>query len=198
MTPLALELPEMNSQTEQNYQPAKIHLPVMLNETLDYLKISPGMTIVDCTVGTGGHAEAILEKMQSKGRLIVIDRDKESLVIAEERLKRFNAITTFIHDDFRNLDNILNNLKINDVDGILFDLGVSSYQLDNPERGFSIKANAPLDMRMDRTSYISAYDLINFLSEKEIFIHLKDLWPGTLARPHCPLFGKGKDKTSYF
>ncbi|MFH1201338.1 MAG: 16S rRNA (cytosine(1402)-N(4))-methyltransferase RsmH [Candidatus Omnitrophota bacterium] len=150
-----------------------VHIPVMLHEVLDYLSISPGMTIVDCTVGTGAHAQEILKALESQGRYIAIDRDKESLALAEDRLKAFGSITTFIHDDFRNIDKILDNLKIKSVDGIFFDLGLSSYQLDTPERGFSMKTDAPLDMRMDRSSYISAYDLINFLSETEISSILK-------------------------
>ena len=186
MTSKAQELQIMDTIPEKNLQQHKIHLPVMLAEAMNYLNINPGMAIVDCTVGTGGHAEAILERLQSKGRLIAIDRDKESLTIAQNRLERFGALTTFIHNDFRNLNNILDNLKIHSVDGIFFDLGLSSYQLESPERGFSIKADAPLDMRMDRTSYISAYDLVNFLSEKEISSILKNFgqerWHNRIAR----------------
>lgn len=144
------------------------HKPVMYNEILGYLNLRAGKTILDCTVGTAGHAKKILEKITPNGKLIGIDRDADSLSFAEQNLKEFKGSYVLVKDDFRNLDLVLENLKIKKVDGILFDLGLSSFQLDNPNRGFSIKADGPLDMRMDRDSYISAYDLVNSLSEREI------------------------------
>jgi len=145
-----------------------VHKPVMKKEILKYLNPKPGDTIIDCTVGVGGHSEEILEMIQPGGRLIGIDRDSESLGLTEQRLKKIKGSYELVWDDFRNLDKIISNLGIKEADGIFFDLGVSSYQLGNPERGFSIKLNGPLDMRMDRKSFISAYDLVNSLSEKEI------------------------------
>src|SRR3989338_10733294 len=161
-----------------------LHKPVMRQEALKALNLKPGQTIVDATVGTAGHSLEILKAISPGGRLIGIDRDEDSLVIAKERLAEFNsqvdgstALTTggsarptidIAHGDFRDINKILSALKVKKVDGILFDLGVSSYQLDSKERGFSFRYDAPLDMRMDKTSYILAYDLVNNLTEKEI------------------------------
>lgn len=144
------------------------HIPVMCREAVEYLKLRPGLTIVDATIGTAGHAMKILEKITPGGRLIGIDRDADSLLIAGERLKEFNQAVDLVHADFRSIDKILLGLNLKKIDGILFDLGASSYQLDSQERGFSFRYNAPLDMRMDKTSYILAYDLVNNLTEKEI------------------------------
>lgn len=145
-----------------------IHVPVMNKEVLHHLNLRPGACVVDCTAGTGGHALEIIKAVGSKGYVIGIDRDADSLSVAKERLKDFAGCCNFVQQDFRGIDDVLEGLGIKEVDGILFDLGISSYQLDNPERGFSLKLEGPLDMRMDKTSYISAYDLINSLSEKEI------------------------------
>lgn len=144
------------------------HKPVMLEEAIDCLKLRPGATVVDATVGTAGHASKILEAIGSSGRLIGIDRDADSLAIAEENLKEFKNNVTLVHSDFRGIDKVLDSLKIDKIDAMLFDLGVSSYQLDTKERGFSFRYDAPLDMRMDKTSYIAAYDLVNNLTEKEL------------------------------
>ena len=144
------------------------HIPVMNKEVIGYLGLKPGMVILDATIGTGGHAYEILSKIAPGGRLIGIDRDRESLLIAEQRLENFKNNLNLVCQDFRNIKAILDSLGVKYLDGILFDLGISSYQLDAPERGFSIKKEGPLDMRMDRDSYISAYDLINKLSSKEI------------------------------
>jgi 16S rRNA (cytosine1402-N4)-methyltransferase len=146
----------------------KFHTPVMLKEVLDYLNLRRGMTIVDATIGTAGHSQGILERISPGGRLIGIDRDQESLAIAKERLSNFSEVCYFVHSNFIDIDDILKNLNIKNIDGILFDLGVSSFQLEDPERGFSFQNEGPLDMRLDRSSYISAYDLINNLNEEEI------------------------------
>ncbi len=144
------------------------HIPVMREEVIDSLQCRPGGIYVDATIGLGGHALGILEKIQPGGRLIGIDRDKESLEKAEARLKSFRGSYRLFHDNFKNLPLILNNLAIEPVDGILLDLGVSSYQLLSPERGFSFQFDSPLDMRMDRTQQWSAADLVNSTSEKEL------------------------------
>jgi len=144
------------------------HKPVMCNEVLGRLNLKPGKTIVDCTIGTAGHAKKILERITPGGKLIGIDRDADSLSLAEQNLREFKSSYVLVKEDFRNLDSVLQNLKIRKADGILFDLGISSFQLDNPNRGFSIREDGPLDMRMDKDSYISAYDLVNSLSEREI------------------------------
>jgi len=150
----------------------KFHTPVMLEETIKYLNLKPAKIIVDATIGTAGHSQEILKHILPAGFLIGIDRDKESLNVAKERLKSFSDSCVLVHDNFINLDQILKNLNIQKVDGILFDLGISSFQLDNPERGFSFQEEGPLDMRLDRDSYICAYDLLNNLTEKEISILL--------------------------
>ena len=146
----------------------KFHIPAMLDEVIDHLNLKPGMTIVDATMGTAGHSLAIAERIKPSGRLIGIDRDKESLDICRERLKAYGNACSFVHANFADLDSVLGNLGISKIDGIVFDLGISSFQLSNAQRGFSFQNEGPLDMRLDRDSYISAYDLVNNLNEEEI------------------------------
>jgi 16S rRNA (cytosine1402-N4)-methyltransferase len=150
------------------------HKPVMPEEVIRCLNLNSGAIVLDCTIGTGGHALEILKRISPNGRLIGIDKDADSLSLAKQKLKHFNGDFTLVKEDFRHLDTILEHLKIEKIDGILFDLGVSSFQLDNPERGFSLRFDGPLDMRMDKDSYISAYDLVNSLSEREISSILKN------------------------
>jgi 16S rRNA (cytosine1402-N4)-methyltransferase len=144
------------------------HTPVMQKEVLDFLGCKPGGIYIDATVGLGGHSLDILEKIQPGGLLIGIDRDKETLEKAQARLKATSGDFRLLHDNFKNLPLILNNLVATPVDGILLDLGVSSYQLLSPDRGFSFQSDAMLDMRMDRTQRWTAADLVNTLSETEI------------------------------
>lgn len=164
----------------------KYHTPVMLDEVIDYLDLQPGDTIVDATIGTGGHSLAILERIMPAGRLIGIDRDQESLNIAKERLSSFSGHCEFIYANFMDIDTVLKDLDIRKVDGILFDLGVSSFQLESSQRGFSFQNEGPLDMRLDRNSYISAYDLVNNLNEEEISALLwnfgQERWHNRIAR----------------
>lgn len=148
--------------------PNIIHKSVMLQEALSMLKLKNGSIVIDATLGMGGHAAAILEKILPGGKLIGIDKDEEALDIARDHLSYFAGSCSFIHDDFRNIDKAAASLDIAGVDAILFDIGVSSYQLESASRGFSIRADGPLDMRMDRKSFISAYDLLNNLTEEEI------------------------------
>jgi len=140
----------------------------MLNEVLQYLNLSPGKTIVDATIGTGGHSQAILEQIMPGGKIIGIDRDEESLSVCRERLSKYGSACEFVQGNFVDIDSILGNLNIKKIDGVLFDLGISSFQLGDPHRGFSFQNEGPLDMRLDRSSYISAYDLVNNLNEDEI------------------------------
>ncbi len=162
------------------------HIPVMEKEVLEYLNPKAKDTVVDATVGTGGHALGLAHIIGPEGRLIGIDRDGESLSLARQRMQNFSKQCQWIQDDYRNLDHILESLRIREVDCIFFDLGISSYQLDNPSRGFSIKGEGPLDMRMDQRSYISAYDLINLLSQQELSSLLKNFgqerWHNRIAR----------------
>jgi len=145
-----------------------LHIPVLRNEVLDFFNLKPGMCVVDATLGIGGHAEEIIKRILPGGRLIGIDRDSESIELARERLKNFGSAVSFAHQDFRNLDKLVSEFKIEKIDCVLFDLGISSFQLDMASRGFSFTKEGPLDMRMDRNSYISAYDLVNNLSVKEL------------------------------
>ncbi len=144
------------------------HIPVMRKEVLDLLQCKPGGVYVDATVGLGGHSQGILERIQPGGLLIGIDRDRESLDIAQARLKPFSGSYRLLHDNYKNLPLILNNLSTRPVDGILLDLGVSSYQLLSLERGFSFQSDVMLDMRMDRTQQWTAADLVNNMSEAEL------------------------------
>jgi len=151
-----------------------VHIPVMSQEVMQFLNLKPGAIVIDGTLGTAGHSQMMAQAISPGGQLIGIDRDGHSLTVAAQRLKDFSAQCHLIQDDYRNLDQILNQLGIQEVDAMLFDLGISSYQLDNPERGFSLKLDGPLDMRMDQESFISAYDLVNSLSEREISTILRN------------------------
>ena len=137
------------------------HISVMLNETIDYLNIKEDGVYVDCTLGGAGHALYLLNQLNDEGRLIAIDQDLTAIENAKEVLKEHLHKVTFVHNNFRELTNILNELEIDKVDGIYYDLGVSSPQLDVPERGFSYHNDAKLDMRMDQTQSLSAYEVVN-------------------------------------
>jgi 16S rRNA (cytosine1402-N4)-methyltransferase len=143
------------------------HVSVLLNECLDALNIKEDGIYVDCTLGGAGHSLEILKRLSTKGRLIGIDQDTEALKAAKENLKDYNNVT-YVHDNFYNIEAILEKLDVGKVDGILMDLGVSSFQLDEAERGFSYMRDATLDMRMDRSKGISAYDVVNSYSEQQI------------------------------
>jgi len=144
------------------------HRPVLLTETMTFLAPERGGLFVDCTVGLGGHSEAILEA-SSDSRVVGIDLDEESLRLARERLARFDTRFVAVHANFRELNQVLHDLNEVTPSGILADLGVSSFQFDSPERGFSFRFDAPLDMRMDRRSGDeTAADLLARLSEEEI------------------------------
>ncbi len=144
------------------------HIPVLLNEVLNLLCIKPEGIYIDCTIGEGGHSEAILNVIHPKGFLIGIDCDKSVLEITERRLEKFAGSFKLVHNNFLNITDICSRLNIKAIDGIIFDVGMSSYQIDNPERGFSFSKNGPLDMRMDRSSILTAQSLINNLSCDEL------------------------------
>ena len=149
------------------------HQSVLLNEVLEWLRPERAELIVDGTLGAGGHAEALLEKMPTDGKLLGLDRDAEALVIAERRLEKFGKRVMLLNENYRNLVEIITEKSKRQANAVLLDLGVSSMQLDNADRGFSFQKNAPLDMRMDRASAISAKTLLNQASEKEL---LDILW----------------------
>jgi 16S rRNA (cytosine1402-N4)-methyltransferase len=153
---------------EEFFMATSGHVPVMPEEVKAWLPVMPGMTVVDATLGLGGHARSFVDSLGPKGRLIGLDRDPRALEEAERVLEGKTCALHLVHDDFRHIDNVLSRLKIDGVDVFLFDLGVSSIQLDDPERGFSFRAAGPLDMRMDPNGFITAYDLVNTLTEEEI------------------------------
>ena len=144
-----------------------VHVSVLLNECIDNLNIRPEGTYLDGTLGLGGHSYEIAKRL-STGRLICIDRDENAIAYSRERLREFADKVTFVHANFSEAAEILDNLGINSVDGMLFDLGVSSPQLDDADRGFSYMQDAPLDMRMNQSSSLTAYDIINGYGENEI------------------------------
>lgn len=142
------------------------HKPVLFDETIDALNIKSDGIVIDCTGGGGGHSAAALAKLNDKGRLIVIDQDPDAIAVLTARFDGDNRVTV-VHDSFFNFSSILSSLGIESVDSIMADLGVSSYQLDTAERGFSFHNDAPLDMRMSKQGQ-SAADLVNELSADEI------------------------------
>lgn len=143
------------------------HVPVMLNEVLEGLNIKEDGIYVDGTLGGAGHSTEIVKRL-STGKLIGIDQDENAIKKSKEVLADYSDRTIILKENFKNIKNVLNTLGINKVDGILLDLGVSSHQLDEEERGFSYNKDAPLDMRMDRGNAFSAWDVVNKYSEKEL------------------------------
>ena len=158
------------------------HISVLLDETIDGLDIKPDGIYVDGTLGGGGHSYEILRRLSPKGRLIGIDQDGEALKAAGERLKEFEKQITLVRSNYCEIDKVLKELNVEKVDGILLDIGVSSYQLDNLERGFSYKSDAPLDMRMDTRQELTAADVVNTYSENELFKIIKDYGEDKFAK----------------
>ncbi|RLC81231.1 MAG: 16S rRNA (cytosine(1402)-N(4))-methyltransferase [Chloroflexi bacterium] len=144
------------------------HIPVLLNEVIEGLTVKPGGLYIDATVGAGGHAEAILEASSPNGCLLGIDADEEAVRLASEKLARFGDRVVIVRANFSDLAFVARREGFIEVDGILFDLGFASFQIENPERGFSLYADGPLDMRYDRSKGFSAYHLVNRLKEKEL------------------------------
>ena len=149
------------------------HIPIMLKEVLELLAPERGGIFVDGTLGGGGHSEGILKRL-TDGRLYGIDRDGEAIAAASERLKPFGDKFKAIRGNFFDMKSLLANEGVTGVEGILLDLGVSSYQLDTPERGFSYHEEAPLDMRMDDRASLSAYDVVNGYSHGELTRIIRD------------------------
>lgn len=161
------------------------HKSVLLEETIQYLSIKPDGIYVDGTLGGGGHSYEIAKRLIS-GRLIGIDQDEAAIMAAEKRLKEYEDRVTMVRSNYCNIKQILKDCNIDSVDGILLDLGVSSYQLDTPERGFSYMDDAPLDMRMDTSITTTAKDIVNNYSEAELYRIIKDYgedkFAGNIAR----------------
>lgn len=150
------------------------HISVLLEETIDSLDIKPNGIYVDGTLGGGGHSLQICKRLGEGGRLIGIDQDMDAIKAATERLKDYSDKVTIVHSNYQDIDSVLKGLAIGGVDGIVLDLGVSSYQLDNVERGFTYREDTPLDMRMDQSSTMTAKDIVNDYSEEELFRVIRD------------------------
>lgn len=150
------------------------HTSVLLAETIENLNIKPAGVYLDGTLGGGGHAFEVAKQLTEGGRLIGIDQDEDAIAAAGERLSPYRERVTLVRDNYVNARQVLSNLGIPKVDGILLDLGVSSYQLDNEERGFSYRYDTALDMRMDRRQALSAKDIINSYSEVELYRVIRD------------------------
>ena len=144
------------------------HISVMSREVGAALKLGKGMTVVDCTLGLGGHSLMMAEIIGVGGRLVGIDQDDRAIVLAKERLKGFSGRLDIVKSNFRNMNEVLDGLGVQAVDAVLFDLGVSSIQLDDPARGFSFRRDGPLDMRMDAGAQVSAFDVVNTFPEEEL------------------------------
>lgn len=164
------------------------HIPVLLNECIEALKINPNGIYVDGTLGGAGHSSQILERLSSKGMLVGIDRDQDALQAAKRKLSKYNNVK-YVHGNHDEIKNILVKLEVDKVDGILLDLGVSSYQLDEKSRGFSYISNNKLDMRMDRSSKLTAEEVVNTYSEKELskilFEYGEEKFANRIARKIC-------------
>ena len=158
------------------------HISVLLNETVDNLNVREGKIYVDGTLGGGGHSYEILKRMNGNGRLIGIDQDAAAIQAAGDRLSEFKDAVTIVRDNYCNMKQALNNLGIDKVDGIVLDLGVSSYQLDTVERGFSYREDASLDMRMDQRQLQTAKDIVNQYSEMELYKIIRDYGEDKFAK----------------
>ena len=143
------------------------HVPIMLSEVLEGLAIKPDGIYVDGTLGGAGHSSEIVKRLSDKGRLIGIDQDTEAIAAASKRLEPYKNVD-IVHSNYANIENVLSELGVDSVDGILLDLGVSSYQFDNKDRGFSYREDAALDMRMDTSQEYTAQDIINDYSEEDL------------------------------
>lgn len=158
------------------------HKSVLLEETVDGLRVKPEGIYVDGTLGGAGHALRVCEKLSAKGRFIGIDQDQDAIIAASERLAAYKDQATIIRSNYCYMANELKNRGILKVDGILLDLGVSSYQLDNEERGFTYRTDAPLDMRMDQRQSQTAADIVNGYEEKELYRIIRDYGEDKFAK----------------
>ena len=159
------------------------HYSVLLNETIENLNIKPDGIYVDGTLGGGGHAYQVASRISEKGRLIGIDQDADAIAAAGERLKEFGDKITIIRSNYANMKEELHRIGVEKVDGIVLDLGVSSFQLDTPERGFTYRdENAPLDMRMDDRQSLTAKDIVNGYSEMDLYRIIRDYGEDKFAK----------------
>ena len=151
-----------------------MHIPVLLNEVIEYLELKPGMIVVDATAGGGGHSKAILEQIIPGGRLIAIDRDQDAVERVKQELCDYLPNIEVVNGNFSDIDNILRDLGIERINGALFDLGVSSFQIDIAARGFSFLEDGPLDMRFNKEQQLTAYEVVNTFSREELSGIIKD------------------------
>lgn len=158
------------------------HNSVLLEETIENLNIKPDGIYVDGTLGGGGHSYHIAERLSSKGRLIGIDQDADAIAAATKRLEPFSDRVTIVRNNYCNFEQVLKSLSIDKVDGIVLDLGVSSYQLDTAQRGFTYKVDAPLDMRMDQRQQLTAKDIVNTYSEFDLYRIIRDYGEDKFAK----------------
>lgn len=149
------------------------HISVLLKETVDGLNLKPGAVVVDGTMGFGGHSEEVLKRLNGTGRVICIDQDADAIAAASKRLEPYKDQIDIVRSNYVDMPIVLDSLGIDQVDGILLDLGVSSFQLDEAERGFTYRFEGPLDMRMDQRNPVTARDLVNECSKEEL---LRILW----------------------
>ena len=175
------------------------HVSVLLNECIENLNIKPDGIYVDGTMGGAGHSLEIIKKLSPKGMLIGIDRDEEALAVAKERLKDFSNVK-YVHDNHDNIDEIIKNLNLKGVDGILLDLGVSSYQIDEKTRGFTYMNDGPLDMRMDKSQELTAEYIVNNYKEQElariIFEYGEEKFSRKIAKNICEYRSNKKIETT--
>ncbi len=168
--------------------PGILHVPILLEACMDMLAVRPGGTYVDGTLGGGGHTEGMLRCSGPDGRVLGIDRDGDAIVAASQRLAPFGQRFQAVRGNFHDIKAILDGQA---VDGILLDLGVSSYQLDEPSRGFSYQQDAPLDMRMDRSAALTAMEVVNGYGETGIGPNHPGVWGGTVCRAHRRAYRPG-------
>ncbi|MGN0368870.1 MAG: 16S rRNA (cytosine(1402)-N(4))-methyltransferase RsmH [Wujia sp.] len=159
-----------------------VHKSVLLDETIDSLNIKPDGIYVDGTLGGGGHSLEICKRLSPKGRLIGIDQDKDAIAAATKRLSDYKDRVTIVHSNYQEIDSVLKGLSVSGVDGIVLDLGVSSYQLDNVERGFTYREDTPLDMRMNQEDVMTARDIVNDYTEQELFHVIRDYGEDSFAK----------------
>lgn len=166
-----------------------LHIPVLFKETIDYLNIKPGGIYVDCTLGGAGHSSEIAKRIQPDGVLIGIDQDQNAINAASQKLAEYKDSVIIVKDNFKNLKDILHNAGFDKADGILMDIGVSSHQIDEEERGFSYMHDGILDMRMDLSRGITARELLNNASQQELKRIIKDYgeekWADRIAKFIC-------------
>ncbi|MBW1961943.1 MAG: 16S rRNA (cytosine(1402)-N(4))-methyltransferase RsmH [Deltaproteobacteria bacterium] len=177
-----------------------VHIPAMVHEVLQYLDCKPGKVIVDCTLGAAGHAKAILEQIIPNGFLIGIDQDKEAIESARDTLRRYSSNIELFHGNFVRISEALSAKRIDAVDGILLDLGVSLHQLKNSGRGFSFNKDEPLDMRMNTDSATTAADIVNNMSQEDLVnifrVYGQERWARRIARAIVSVRSHKKIRTS--